>query len=401
MASKHGTRTMSVHAGEEPDSLWGAISPPIVLASSFAVTPDAVNFSVLDYDDDAPYFYSRWSNPTLRGLEEKIAALENGGDAAVFGSGMAAASALLLHKLSAGDHLVLSDVCYAAVAEMSYDMLPRFGISVTRVDSSNLDAVAAAMRPNTRLVHIETPANPIVRLADIGAIAKIAQGAGAELSVDSTFATPVATCPLDLGANYVIHSLTKYFCGHGVSLGGAVVGDKGSIDTLRKDSLVHLGAVLGPFDAWLIGRSLHSLAMRMAEHERNASAVARFLEEHPRIDRVYYPGLPSHPQHDLAQKQMRNYSGMLAFTAKDGDALARQLADRLDIFTYAVSLGKSKSLIYYVPTERIQQSSFRMEGDALQSYRDWAGDGVFRVSIGLEDTEDLLADLGRALDREG
>ena len=400
MADKRQTPTVSVHSGEEPDSLWGAISPPIVLASSFAVTPDAVNFSALEYDDDAPYFYSRWSNPTLRGLEKKIADLENGGDAVVFGSGMAAISALLLHKLSAGDHLVLSNVCYAAVAEMSHDMLPRFGIKVTRVDSADLSAVAAALRPETRLVHIETPANPTVRLADIEAIARLSHEAGAEISVDSTFATPIATRPLELGADYVIHSLTKYFCGHGDALGGAVAGEAGKIDALRKDSLVHLGGVLGPFDAWLIGRSLHSLPARMALHASNAEAVARFLEAHPRIERVYYPGLPSHPQHTLAQKQMRNFSGMLAFTAKDGEGLARRLADRLQVFTYAVSLGKSKSLLFYVPTERIQRSSFRMAGEDLEQYEDWAGDGIFRVSVGLEDSGDLVADLEQALKRE-
>ena len=394
---KKDLKTVSIHAGEAPDALWGAISPPIVLASSFAVDPDAVGFSALDYDEEAPYFYSRWSNPTLRMLEQKIAALEGGGDAAVFGSGMAAISGLLLHKLSAGDHLVLSNVCYAAVVELSFDTLPRYGIEVTRVDSGDAAAVAAAMRPTTRLVHIETPANPIVRLSDIAAIAEIAHGAGAELSVDSTFATPCATRPLELGADYVCHSLTKYFCGHGDAMGGAVVGAAGKIEALRKDALVHFGGMLGPFDAWLIARSLHSLDGRMALHAENAARVAAFLEDHPRIERVYYPGLASHPQHELARRQMRSFSGMLAFTAKDGAALARQLAKRMKVFTYAVSLGKSKSLVFYVPTEAIQASSLRMGGDDLVQYQDLAGEGVFRVSIGLESAVDLIADLEQAL----
>ncbi len=394
-------KTASIHAGEAPDALWGAISPPIVLASSFAVDPDAVGFSALDYDEEAPYFYSRWSNPTLRMLEQKIAALEDAGDAVVFGSGMAAISGLLLHRLSAGDHLVLSNVCYAAVAEMSFDTLPRFGIEVTRVDTGDTEAVAAALRPTTRHIHIETPANPIVRLSDIAAIAELAHGAGAELSVDSTFATPCATRPLELGADYVCHSLTKYFCGHGDAMGGAVVGAAEKIEALRKDALVHFGGMLGPFDAWLIARSLHSLDGRMALHAANAQRVAAFLEDHPRVDRVYYPGLASHPQHELARKQMRSFSGMLAFTAKDGAALARQLARKMTVFTYAVSLGKSKSLVFYVPTEAIQASSLRMEEGDLERYHKLAGEGVFRVSIGLENADDLIADLGQALEPDG
>ena len=397
MERQPNLETASVHAGEELDDAFGAIAPPIVLASSFAVHPDDVGFSAYDYKEEAPYFYSRWSNPTVRRLERKLAALEGAEDGVAFGSGMAAISGLLLHVLSAGDHLVLSNACYAAVAELAHDTLPRLGIAATAVDTSDPAAVKAALRPTTKLIYLETPCNPILRLADVAAIAEIAKAGGAELAVDSTIATPLGLRPLALGADYVVHSLTKYMCGHGDALGGVVLGGRDKIDGLRKDSLVHLGGLLGAFDAWLILRSLHTLPARMAAHAAGAAEVARFLEDHPRIERVLYPGLPSHPQHGLAEAQMTNYSGMIAFTATDGAALARQLADRLKVFTYAVSLGKSKSLVFHIPTADIQRTSFRLSDADLAGYRAWAGDGVFRVSIGLERPADLIADLEQAL----
>ncbi|MEM7225496.1 MAG: PLP-dependent aspartate aminotransferase family protein [Pseudomonadota bacterium] len=397
MANRPDLKTLSVHAGEELDEEFGAIAPPLILASSFAVHPDAVGFSAYDYEDQAPYFYSRWSNPTVRRLERKLAALEGAGDGVCFASGMAAISGLLLHKLSAGDHLVLSNACYAAVAELAHDTLPRMGIEASAVDTSDLAAVEAALRPTTKLIYIETPCNPILRLADVQAIAALAKARGAELAVDSTIATPLGLQPIALGADYVVHSLTKYLCGHGDALGGVVLGAADKIDGLRKESLVHLGGLLGAFDAWLILRSLHSLPARMAAHQAGAAEVAAYLEAHPRIERVLYPGLASHPQHTLAKSQMSNASGLLAFTARDGAALARRLAERLEVFTYAVSLGKSKSLIFYIPTDDIQRTSFRLSEADLAAYRAWAGEGVFRVSVGLERAEDLIADLEKAL----
>ncbi len=393
-----GDATLALHAGEPPRTVGAPVSEPAVLASSFHTHPDAVGFSATDLGAESPHFYTRWSNPTLETLETRLAALEGGEAALSFASGMAAISALFLERLRAGDHLVLSDVCYAGVAELARHMLPRHGITVTSVDATNPDAVRSALRPNTRLVHIETPANPILSLADIQAIADIAHEAGAELSVDSTLATPLGTRPLALGADYVIHSLTKYLCGHGDALGGAIIGHAGRISALRRESLIHLGGALSPQSAWLILRGMETLVPRMALHESNARAVESFLANHPAIRAVYWPGSPRHPQHDLARRQMRNFSGMVSFSVKgDSVAVARQLAERLRVFSYAVSLGKTKSLLFHIPTDDLLRSSFGLKEARAAAYRDWTGDGTFRVSVGLEDAEDLIADLAQAL----
>ena len=390
--------TLALHAGTGPREVGLPASAPPMMATSFFTHPDAVGFSANDLKEAAPHFYTRWSNPTLDLLETRLTALESGQAGLSFASGMAAVSALFLDRLGSGDHLVLSNVCYAGVAELAHDILPKHGIAVDAVDTSNLEAVAAAMRPNTKLVHIETPANPILRLSDIAAIAEIAQAGRAELSVDATISTPLGTKPLSLGADYVVHSLTKYIGGHGDALGGAVIGRQERIAALRKGSLIHLGGLLSPFAAWLILRGMETLAPRMMMHEANARRVEAFLADHPKVRSVFWPGSPRHPQHELAQRQMRNFSGLLAFTAKEeGGALARQLAERLRVVSYAVSLGKTKSLLFYIPTEDILRSSFHLEGEGARSYREWAVDGVFRFSVGLEDPDDIIADLEQAL----
>ena len=390
--------TLALHAGDGQRELGQPVAAAPVLSTTFFTHPDAVGFSASDLKDDAPHFYTRWSNPTLDLLETRLAALEQGEAALSFASGMAAVTTLFQDRLQAGDHLVLSEVCYAGVAEYAHHALPRSGVSVTTVDTSDPQKVAAAMRPETRLVHVETPANPILKLTDIAAIAEVAHAYGAELSVDSTIATPIGTKPIALGADYVVHSLTKYLCGHGDALGGAVIGKADRIAALRKDGLIHSGAVLSPFSAYLILRGMETLALRMARHEANARLVEDFLAQHPKVRRVLWPGSVRHPQHDLAQRQMRNFSGLLSFSARaDGPALAQRLADRLKVFSYAVSLGKTKSLAFYIPTEDILRSSFRLEGTAADAYRDWAGEGVFRVSVGLEEPDDLIGDLEMAL----
>jgi cystathionine beta-lyase/cystathionine gamma-synthase len=254
------------------------------------------------------------------------------------------------------------------------------------------------MRPQTKLVYVETPANPILRLTDIAACAEIAHAGGALLAVDSTFATPLATRPIELGADFVLHALTKYFCGHGDALGGCVAGRTRAMLDLRTDSGVHLGASLSPFNAWLINRGVDTLPLRMREHERNASALAQFLEGHPGVARVFYPGLPSHPQHALAKRQMANFSGMLSFQPKaDGVKVAQRMARDLKVFHYAVSLGHQRSLIVYLNTGEVNRQSFQLAGDALARYQAFAGDGIFRVSVGLEDADDLIADLDAVL----
>ena len=390
-------RTAAIHAGEQPDPVTGASAPNIVMSTTFAVD-EPVSFSSLEQDPDAPFIYTRWSNPTTQQLAAKLAALEGAEAGDVYASGMAATAAVLLGGLSAGDHLVVSETNYAGTAELVRDTLPRFGIGITTVDTSRLDAVAAAMRPETKLVWIETPSNPILRLADIAAIAEIAHAGGAELAVDSTFATPVATRPIELGADYVVHSLTKYIGGHGDAVGGAVLGRADAIARLNTEATIHYGGVMSPFNAWLINRGTATLPLRMQAHEAGALEVARHLEAHPAVRRVLYPGLPSHPQHELAARQMDNFSGMVAFSVDDGELVADRMRKGLEVVHFAVSLGHHRSLVWWMPTDALIASSYRLSGDPLKSYREFAGDGVFRLSVGLEDPEDLIEDLDRVLD---
>lgn len=398
MSDTTNDATIALHAGERVRLLGQPVSQAPVLSTTYFTHPDAVGFSASDLKADAPHFYSRWSNPTLELLESRLAALEKGEAALTFGSGMGAITTLFHDRLQAGDHLVLSDVCYAGVAEYAHHALPRAGINVTTVDTSDPQKVAAAMRPETKLLHIETPANPILKITDISAMAEVAHAYGAELSVDSTIATPIGTKPIALGADYVCHSLTKYLCGHGDALGGAVIGKSDRIAALRKDGLIHLGAVLSPFSAYLILRGMETLTLRMARHESNARLVEDFLAQHPKVRRTLWPGSVRHPQHQLAASQMNNFSGLLSFSVKSGSLdVARQLADRLKVFSFAVSLGKTKSLLFYIPTDDILRSSFHLEGEREADFRDWAGEAVFRVSVGLEEPGDLIGDLEMAL----
>lgn len=396
MASDWDVRTRLVQADAEEEQ-GAPLNTPLVMSTTFRAHPEGVGFSAVDMGEESPYFYARWATPTVRTLERRLADLEGGEDALCFASGMAAITGLLLHLLGPGDHLVISDVCYAGTAEFVRGKLRRFGVEVTPVDTSDLEQVRAALRPNTRLVYIETPCNPILKLTDVAAVASLAHGAGARLAVDATLATPIGLQPLALGADFVIHSLTKYIGGHGDVLGGVVVGRRSELAALRQDSLIHLGAVLNPFPAWLILRSLATLPHRMAAHASTALAVASFLESHSRVHHVLYPGLASHPQAELARAQLRNTSGMIAFQAENGPAVARRLADRLKVVKYAVSLGKPHSLVFYLPTEDLQRTSFQLSPELLERYRAWAGDGIFRLSIGLEAPADLIRDLEQAL----
>jgi len=392
--------TLALRGGITARDPGQSVTPDIVPGSSFYAAAEGVGFSANELTGSPPPFYTRWGNPTLTLLEDRLTALEGGAGSVVFASGMAAISALFLSRLKAGDHLVLSNVCYAGAAELVQDILPGYGIEVTRVNTSKTEAVAAAIRPGkTRLVHVETPANPILRVSDIAAIGKIAHAAGAEFSVDSTIATPVATQPLSLGADYVVHSLTKYLVGHGDALGGSITArDAEKAAALRAGPLIHLGAVLSPFAAWLILRGIETLPARLRIHEENARAIAHYLEGHPAVSRVLWPGLESHPQAALARRQMRNFSGLLSFTAKgDSKALAAKFASELRVISYAVSLGKTVSLLFYIPTDDLLRSAFRLDGEAEAEYRAEAGEGVFRLSAGLEDADDLIADLARVL----
>jgi methionine-gamma-lyase len=389
--------TKAVHAGESPDPVTGASAPNLVMSSTF-VTHQAAGFSARDLDETSGYLYTRWSNPTVHQLEQKLCALEGAEACLCFGSGMAAASGILLSLLGPGDHVILTDTNYAGVAELGRDTLPRLGVSVTLVDTSQPVNVEQAIRPNTRLIWLETPANPIMRLTDLSAVVDVARRHGdIKVAVDSTFATPIATQPIALGVDYVMHSLTKYIGGHGDAVGGAVLGSQADIAALRLEAGIHFGGILSPFNAWLIMRGAATLPIRMRAHEENALAVARFLERHPKVRYVMYPGLPSHPQHELARRQMKNYSGMLTFQVTDGATLAQRMAEQLEVIHYAVSLGHHRSLIFWMDTASLMDSSFRLTGEQLASYREYAGDGIFRMSVGLEDADDLCADLDRVL----
>ncbi len=394
-----GKSTTAIHAGEIPDPVTGASAPNIVMSSTY-VSEEPAGFSAHELTDESPFLYGRWANPTVRSLEQKLAALEGTEACICLASGMAAASAIFLSLLSSGDHLIISDVSYAGVAELARDTLPRFGIEVSIVNTSDLDAVAASVRPNTKLIHSETPVNPIMRLSDVAGLAKIAKFAGAKLSCDATFASPLGQKSAELGVDYVMHSITKYIGGHGDAIGGAICGTSEDIKALNLEAAIHYGGILSPFNAWLISRGAATLPLRMRAHEEGAMAVAKWLEAHPKVTSVMYPGLESHPQHELAKAQMQNFSGMLTFQvggAAEGQALAEVMTKELQVVHYAVSLGHHRSLIYWMPTEGLMETSFRLEGEQLEDYRQYAGDGIFRLSVGLEDASDLIADFERVL----
>ena len=394
-----GPQTTAIHAGEGPDATTGASAPAIHMSSTF-VTDAPAGFSAHDLGPESPYLYARWANPTVDMLERKLAALEGCEACLCTASGMAAASAIFLTFLSAGDHAVVSDVSYAGVAELARDTLPRMGIEVSLVDMSDLDALAAAIRPNTRLVHTETPVNPIGRLTDLAAVARIAHEADALLSCDSTFASPLGQRAADLGVDLIMHSVTKYVGGHGDAVGGAIAGRADLIKRMRLEASIHHGGIMSPFNAWLIARGAATLPLRMRAHEDGALKVASWLEGQPTVTRVIHPGLTSHPQHDLARRQMTNTSGMISFqvgNAATGEALAEEMIDKLKVIHYAVSLGHHRSLIFWMGTEGLMETSFRLTGKQLESYRAFAGDGIFRLSVGLEDAEDLIADLSQVL----
>jgi len=394
-----GLMTKAIHAGESPDPSTGASAPALHMSSTF-VTDQVAGFSAHDLEDEAPYLYARWSNPNVRTLEAKISALEGTEDCLCLASGMAAATGIFLTFLSAGDHVIVSDVSYAGVAELARDTLPRLGIEVSLVDMSDLDAVSEAVRPNTRLVHTESPVNPIGRLTDLAAVARIAHHAGALVSCDATFASPLGQSNVELGIDLIMHSVTKYIGGHGDAVGGAIAGSKELITKIRNEAAIHHGSIMSPFNAWLIARGMATLPLRMQAHQAGAQAIAEWLDGRASVTRVIYPGLPTHPQFELAQRQMKNTSGMISFqvgNAAKGEELAQKMIDRLQLIHYAVSLGHHRSLIFWMGTDALMGTSFKLGGQQLESYQSFAGDGVFRLSVGLEDATDLIADLEQIL----
>jgi methionine-gamma-lyase len=399
LPSNAGPETRALDAGLVIDPATGAIAPNISMSVNNVLMPGDGAFSADGVEDLAalPYLYARWTNPTVRQLEQRLASIEGGEDALASATGMAAIAGMLLTLLKAGDHLIVSDVCYAGAAELTQRVLPDFGVEVTAVNMARLDLVEAAIRPNTRLIHCESPVNPILRIVDLKALSAIAARHGVLTSVDSTFATPVATRPLSLGVDLVIHSLTKFINGHGDALGGAVIGRKELVAQIRGRAGVYLGAALSAHSAWLIMRGIDTLYPRMRMASETALAVAEFLESHPQVERVIYPGLASHPQHALARRQMDVFGGMIGFRTRDPKATASRLAELLRVVHYAFSLGHQRSLVVLMDTEEMMASTYRLTGEALADYRAYAGDGLFRLSIGLETPADIIADLDQAL----
>lgn len=382
-----GFATQAVHTGNAVDAGSGAIRTPLVMANSYVLPDDPSELSWSGFD--VP-LYTRNTGANQRALQEKLARLEQGEDAVVLASGVAALHAVFFTFLRTGDHAVISDVTYEASWRLFADILPqRYGIEATFVDTTDPEAVRAAMRPTTRLVHTEVIANPTTRVCDVAAIAEITHTGGALLSVDSTFTPPPLYRPLTEGADLVVHSLTKVINGHGDAMGGVVVGAREHVDAIRAEAMVDVGGVVSPFNAWLIARGAITLPLRLGQHLASAQRVAEFLAAHPAIAYVAYPGLPGHPQHALAQRLFAGRGfGWMAF-ALDGDAaLQNRFVADLRVITSAVSLGHDESLIVHVGTSGARAARWPEE---FRRY------GHLRFSVGLEDPDDLVADLDAAL----
>lgn len=391
--------TLALDAGLDIPTETREIQPMLSMSVNNMVIPGEGAFSASGLEDIAaePYTYARWLNPTVRNLELRMAALEGAEDALASATGVAAIAAVFLSFLKSGDHLIVSDVTYAGAAELARSILPDFGIEVTPVNLSRPEELRAALRPNTRLVHCESPCNPLLRLTDLAEVARIAHEGGAFVSVDSTLATPVATRPLELGVDLVVHSMTKFINGHGDALGGIICGRRALIAKMRGRAGVYLGAALSAGNAWLILRGIDTLVPRMRQISETAAKIATFLEGHPSVSSVVYPGLASHPQHALAQRQMAISGGVIGFCTRDPQVMARQLSQRLRVAHYAFSLGHQRSIVTLLDTEEMIEGTYKLTGAAEEDYRAYAGDGIFRLSVGLEAVEDLIADLDQAL----
>ncbi len=373
--------TRAVHAGQTPDPTTGAIMPPIFQTSTYVQES-------LGHPREG-YEYARVTNPTRSALEKNVASLEGGRHGMAFASGLAAIEAVV-KRLSAGDHVIYEENVYGGTHRMFQTVFAKLGIEFTPVDTREAERVREALRPETRLIHVETPTNPMMRLTDLGAVAAVAREAGVPLSVDNTFATPFNQRPLELGATIVLHSTTKYLNGHSDVIGGIVVTSDDQIaDELRYQQKA-TGGVPGPMDCWLVLRGTKTLPLRMEAHNRNGQLVAEYLAQHPAVERVYYPGLSDHPQHALAQRQMRGYTGMVSIELGSLER-ARKFMEATRLFALAESLGGVESLVNH-PAIMTHASVPREMREAMG-----ITDGLVRLSAGIEDPEDLMEDLDRAL----
>lgn len=387
---EYGFATRAVHAGNATDAESGAIKRPITMANSYALPFDPTDMNWSSADGN---LYTRNGGTNQKYLQERIASLEGGEDCVVLASGVAALSGLFFALLRQGDHVIFSSVTYIAVYRLLNELFNRkFGVETTIVDTTDPANVERAMRPNTRLVHIETPGNPTLMVSDIRAIAGIAHRHGALLSVDNTFASPYNQRPIELGADFSVESLTKYINGHGDSMGGSITGRREHLDIIRAQSQVNLGAVISPFNAWLIMRGSVTLPLRMARHNDNAMSVARYLQGRQGVSFVAYPGLEDDPGHDTAARQMApGYGGVLSFGLDASHDTHNRFVSRLRLITSAVSLGHDESLIVFLG-----------ENDERQYlYPERFHNGFFRLSVGIEDADDIISDIEQALTAVG
>ncbi|WP_405087058.1 cystathionine gamma-synthase [Microbispora sp. NBC_01389] len=376
----HGFETLAIHAGQEADPYTGAVVPPIYAVSTYK--QDGVGGLRAGYE------YSRSANPTRTALEEALAAVEGGVRGLAFASGLAAEDTLLRAVCRPGDHVVIPNDAYGGTYRLFARVLEEWGVTFDPVPLGDVDAVRAAMRPRTRAVWVETPTNPLLNVADLAALADVAHDAGALLVVDNTFASPYLQQPLGLGADVVVHSTTKYVGGHSDVVGGALVTRSADLGERLAYHQNAMGAVAGPFDAWLTLRGLKTLGIRMDRHCDNAERVADLLLSHPKVVQVLYPGLPEHPGHEVAAKQMRRFGGMVSFRVEGGEEAAVAVCDRARLFTLGESLGGVESLIEH-PGRMTHASA---AGSPLEVPAD-----LVRLSVGIESIDDLLADLSRAL----
>jgi cystathionine gamma-synthase len=377
---KQRFETIALHAGQEPDPQTGAVVPPIHQVSTFK--QDGVGGLRGGYE------YSRSANPTRSALEELLAALEGGVRGLAFASGLAAEDTCLRALCAPGDHVVIPNDAYGGTYRLFAQVLSRWGVEYTPVALSDVDAVRAAIRPTTTVVWVETPTNPLLSIADIAGLADVAHDAGARLVVDNTFASPYLQQPISLGADVVVHSTTKYLGGHSDVVGGALIAASEDVAESLAYHQNAMGAVAGPFDSWLVLRGIKTLGVRMDRHGDNAAAVVDMLTRHDSVTQVYYPGLESHPGHDVAARQMRGFGGMVSFQVAGGEQAAVDLVNRTTVFTLAESLGGVESLIEH-PGRMTHASA---AGSPLEVPAD-----LVRLSVGIEHVDDLVADLEQAL----
>lgn len=380
--SDHAFATRAIHAGQAPDPVTGAIIPPIYQSSTHV--QDSVGGLRSGYE------YNRAGNPTRSSLETQLAALEGGASALSFASGLAAEDALLRGILKPGDHVLLGNDVYGGTYRLLTRVLAPWGVETTTVELADIDALRAAIRPETKIVWLETPSNPLLKIVDIAQIAEIAHAAGLTVVVDNTFASPALQQPLALGADLVVHSTTKYLGGHSDVLGGAVVfADDRFFDQVKFQQFA-VGAVSAPLDAWLTTRGIKTLALRMRQHSENAQAISEWAQARPEFAQVYFPGIASHPGHEIAAKQMSGFGGMLSFGLAAGADAARAFVESTSVFQLAESLGGVESLIGYPP----DMTHASVRGTELA-----VPENIVRLSVGIEDVGDLIADLEQGLDR--